>query len=222
VQAIQTAEREDASSPPNDVVGMGKQYLLDLLASNLIVRVQADGFNGTRGDGFPLGAAFASISLHCEELKDVLEGHLYTVCPMGVPVLEMGSEGDGGTGSNEEEKWMESLGMIREKSGEFESFDRFLHRTEVCFFHSLSLLALTYYHCECLTSIVCLTGSNICNGKHHVFIAIQPHTPWRARRCINLARAIPRPVTSTALHPTPITDRSRPRSLSHRGGSHAR
>eukprot|EP00970_Alexandrium_tamarense_P018293 scaffold13326_cov204-Alexandrium_tamarense.AAC.26 len=49
VDAIGNAEREDAESVSaggEGVMGMGKKYLLDLLASNLIVRVQADGFNG--------------------------------------------------------------------------------------------------------------------------------------------------------------------------------
>lgn len=49
VDAIGNAEREDTESVSaggEGVMGMGKKYLLDLLASNLIVRVQADGFNG--------------------------------------------------------------------------------------------------------------------------------------------------------------------------------
>ena len=132
VEAIQTAQRDDEAAS-DDVSKLGKQYLLDLLASNLIVRVQADGFNGTRGDGFPLGAAFALISTQCD-LNDVLEGHLYGVCPMAVPVLEMGGRGSDGS---EEDRWMESLGMVRDKNGEFETFDKFLSRTEVCIFSLL-------------------------------------------------------------------------------------
>ncbi|KAL3792804.1 hypothetical protein HJC23_002611 [Cyclotella cryptica] len=131
VEAIQAAGRDDEQSS-EEVSKLGRHYLVDLLASNLIVRVQADGFNGTRGDGFPLAACFAMVSTQCEELTDVLEGHLYVVCPMGVPVLEMQLEGSEVEQSDrsDEEKWMESLGMVREKSGEFESFDKFLHRTE--------------------------------------------------------------------------------------------
>lgn len=46
-EAVKGAERDDAAQGGEDtVLGMGKKYLLDLLASNLIVRVQADGFNG--------------------------------------------------------------------------------------------------------------------------------------------------------------------------------
>ena len=130
VEAITNATQEDEAAT-DSVSKLGKQYLLDLLASNLIVRVQADGFNGTRGDGFPLGAAFALISTQCEELHGMLEGHIYRVCPTAVPVLEMAYDED--AGGTEEERWMEGLGMVREKSGEFESFDKFLHRTEVCY-----------------------------------------------------------------------------------------
>eukprot|EP01082_Thalassiosira_pseudonana_P009517 g8591.t1 g8591 contig3:441835-444082(+) len=127
VDAIGNAEREDAESVSaggEGVMGMGKKYLLDLLASNLIVRVQADGFNGTRGDGFPLAAMFASVSTHCDELGPLLEAHLYTVCPTAIPTLSMA------TAEGDENALMESLGMIKDKSGEFESFDKFLHRTE--------------------------------------------------------------------------------------------
>ncbi len=47
VEAVKGAERDDAAAGGQDpVMGMGKKYLMDLLASNLIVRVQADGFNG--------------------------------------------------------------------------------------------------------------------------------------------------------------------------------
>ena len=142
VEAIQVAQRDDeeASSTADtttDVSKLGKSYLLDLLASNLIVRVQADGFNGTRGDGFPLATAFALISTHCEVLNEVLEGHLYGVCPMAVPVLEMGDDDDGGGGDgSEDDRWMESLGMVRDKNGEFETFDKFLSRTEVRYMYA--------------------------------------------------------------------------------------
>ena len=130
VEAIQIAQRDD-NEASDEVSKLGRQYLIDLLASNMIVRVQADGFNGTRGDGFPLASAFAMISSECGELNDVLEGHLYGVCPMAVPVLEMGESKEESGQSSEEDKWMESLGMVRDKNGEFESFDKFLHRTEV-------------------------------------------------------------------------------------------
>jgi len=125
VEAVKGAERDDAAQGGEDaVLGMGKKYLLDLLASNLIVRVQADGFNGPRGDGFPLAAMFSSVSTECEELGPVLEAHLYTVCPTAIPILSLP------TSKGDENALMESLGMIKDKNGEFESFDKFLHRTE--------------------------------------------------------------------------------------------
>ena len=82
-------------------------------------------FLRTRGDGFPLAAMFASVSTHCDELGPLLEAHLYTVCPTAIPTLSMA------TAEGDENALMESLGMIKDKSGEFESFDKFLHRTEV-------------------------------------------------------------------------------------------
>ncbi|KAL3789955.1 hypothetical protein ACHAWO_002009 [Cyclotella atomus] len=137
VTTIHNAMKED-NEAQDEVGKLGKSYLMDLLASNLIVRVQADGFNGTRGDGFPIGAAFALISSQCkgdngEELNRMLEGHLYRVCPSAVPALEMEFDNDGGNNDavvSEEDRWMEKLGMIREKNGDFESFDKFLQRTE--------------------------------------------------------------------------------------------
>ena len=115
---------------------MGKKYLLDLLASNLIVRVQAGTFNGVRGDGFPLASMFAHVSTQCEELGPLLEAHLYGVCPTAIPTMSLTSAGGGGEegGEEDEEELMESLGMIRDKEGKFESFDKFLNRTEVSTF----------------------------------------------------------------------------------------
>jgi len=134
--AISNAAKDDVaagSGSGGGVMTMGKKYLLDLLCSNLIVRVQADGFNGTRGDGFPLAGMFAQVSVHCEEIGPVLEGQLYTVCQNAIPTLSLDKDGGGGKGKDDEnnDNLMESLGMIRDKDGEFESFDKFLHRTEV-------------------------------------------------------------------------------------------
>ena len=157
VDAIAQASRDDDDAAVRAPGGggdpaltVGRRYLLDLLCSNLIVRVQADGFNGTRGDGFPLAAMFASVSARCAEVCPLLEGHLYRVCPTAVPALSLARGGDrgaaggggggGGEGNGSEngnnnndvgEDLMESLGMIRDKDGEFESFDKWLHRTEV-------------------------------------------------------------------------------------------
>ena len=136
VHAIEDATRDDddaARSGANDEAStMGRRYLLDLLCSNLIVRVQADGFNGTRGDGYPLASTFARVSVRCPEIRPLLEGHLYRVCPTAVPALSLAVARDrNGDGTNDGEDLMESLGMIRDRDGKFESFDKFLHRTEV-------------------------------------------------------------------------------------------
>ena len=147
ILAIQQARHDDEVADSvvvggDAVMSMGKRYLLDLLCSNLIVRVQADGFNGTRGDGYPLASLFATVHSYCpEQLGPLLEGHLYKVCPMAIPALSLtpsttatsGEErgGGGGGGGGGEDELMERLGMIREsKTGQFETFDKFLHRTE--------------------------------------------------------------------------------------------
>jgi len=135
--AITNATNDDNNAQGGEpVLSMGKRYLIDLLCSNLIVRVQADGFNGTRGDGFPLANMFAQVSLMCEEINPVLEGHLYMVCPMAIPTLSLNDDSNnegGGSNKNNEDDLMTGLGMIRDKkTGEFESFDKFLNRTEGC------------------------------------------------------------------------------------------
>lgn len=104
----------------------GKRYLIDLLASDTMVRTQAEGFNGTRGDGFPLANMLALVSTQVKELLPILAAHIYTVCPTAIPTLPKVTK-------NESEKeLMESLGMAKGANGEFETFDRFLARTEVC------------------------------------------------------------------------------------------
>ena len=102
----------------------GKRYLLDLLCSNVIVRVQAEGFNGTRGDGFPLAAVLTSISAEVKEFIPLLAAHLYTACPATIPMLPDIAD------DASETALMDSLGMIKDKKGEYETFDRFLTRTE--------------------------------------------------------------------------------------------
>jgi hypothetical protein len=59
------------------------------------------------------------------ELIPVLSAHVYTVCPTAIPALPKLVHDE------TEEQLMESLGMIRNKEGEFETFARFLARTEV-------------------------------------------------------------------------------------------
>jgi hypothetical protein len=102
----------------------GKRYLLDLLCSNVIVRVQAEGFNGTRGDGFPLAAALTSISAEVKEFIPLLAAHVYTACPATIPTLpDIANDAS-------ETALMDGLGMIKDKKGDYETFDRFLTRTE--------------------------------------------------------------------------------------------
>ncbi len=152
--AISNAAKDDSHDTGGGVTTMGKKYLLDLLCSNLIVRVQADGFNGTRGDGFPLAAMFAQVSVHCEEIGPILEGHLYTVCRMAIPALSLDKTGgyteNENNNNNNDDFLMESLGMIRDKNGEFESFEKFLHRTEVSKvgFHLSNALSLLLNLCS--------------------------------------------------------------------------
>lgn len=132
-QAITAARAEDeefkkqiaagnAQIPPE--MARGKRYLLDLLASSIIVRVQAEGFNGLRGDGFPIANMLALVSLENPELRPIMAAHIYTVCPTAIPRLPNPSP------DASEEELMESLGMVKDKKGEYETFPRFLLRTE--------------------------------------------------------------------------------------------
>jgi hypothetical protein len=113
-----------------------------------------------RGDGFPLAAMLAAIAVDNKDLVPVLTAHILyvcgsfpfvvccgchhftvltpspfsfvfffsTVCPTAIPKLPTPSA------DATEEELMESLGMIKGKNGEFEAFERFLSRTEVCRF----------------------------------------------------------------------------------------
>lgn len=67
----------------------------------------------------------ALISLENKELGPVLEAHIYTVCPTAIPKLPTPST------DASEEALMKSLGMAKDKKGEYETFSRFLLRTEV-------------------------------------------------------------------------------------------
>jgi hypothetical protein len=116
-------ERGDAGYTAD--MARGKRYLVDLLASNTIQRVQAEGFNGPRGDGFPLANMLAMVSVENKELVPILAAHIYTVCPTAIPTLPAAAP------NASEEEFMEGLGMLKGKNGEFETFDRFLTRTEV-------------------------------------------------------------------------------------------
>ena len=77
-----------------------------------------------RGDGFPLAAFLAIVASEVKEFAPILEAHIYAVCPMAIPTLPKPGK------DASEEELMESLGMAKNKNGEFETFERFLHRTE--------------------------------------------------------------------------------------------
>ena len=137
VNAVNTARAEDeqiksrleetgalADGGLSPDMARGKRYLLDLLCSNVIVRVQAEGFNCTRGDGFPLAAVLTSISVEVKEFIPLLASHLYTACPATIPTLPDIAD------DASETALMDGLGMIKDKKGEYETFDRFLTRTE--------------------------------------------------------------------------------------------
>lgn len=102
----------------------GKRYFLDLLASNAMTRVQADSFNGLKGDGFPLAAMLSMVSTENPDFEGVFSAHVYTVCPTAIPTLPAPKK------DASEDDVMASLGMLRDKNGEFESFPKFLSRTE--------------------------------------------------------------------------------------------
>jgi hypothetical protein len=67
----------------------------------------------------------ALVSVENKELVPVLAAHIYTVCPTAIPTLPTPSS------DASEEELMQSLGMLKGKNGEFETFERFLARTEV-------------------------------------------------------------------------------------------
>jgi GLE1-like protein len=67
----------------------------------------------------------ALASVDSKELVPVLTAHIYTVCPTAIPTLPNPAA------NASEEELMESLGMLKKDDGAFESFERFLHRTEV-------------------------------------------------------------------------------------------
>jgi GLE1-like protein len=78
-----------------------------------------------RGDGFPLANMLALVAVQAKDFVPVLAAHIFTVCPTAVPTLPHPAP------DATEDNLMESLGMLRGKDGQFESFERFLSRTEV-------------------------------------------------------------------------------------------
>lgn len=132
-QAITQARQDDAAAKhaleqnqPGVTPDMktGKRYLLDLIASNAMTRVQAETFSGVKGDGFPLAAMISMISAENKDFGPILEGHIYMVCPTAVPTLPAPEN------NASEDDLMAGLGMQKKKNGEFESFPEFLARTE--------------------------------------------------------------------------------------------
>jgi hypothetical protein len=67
------------------------------------------------------------LAMVSEEAKDfavVMAAHIYTVCPTAIPSLPHIAP------DASEEELMESLGMLRLKDGKYETFEKFLARTE--------------------------------------------------------------------------------------------
>lgn len=64
------------------------------------------------------------VSAEIDDFATILEAHIYSVCPTAIPVLPKPNK------ESSENELMESLGMAKNKTGEFESFERFLQRTE--------------------------------------------------------------------------------------------
>ncbi|GKY93242.1 hypothetical protein MPSEU_000291900 [Mayamaea pseudoterrestris] len=132
-QAITTARSEDKAikerlqagdGSVTPEMGRGKRYLVDLLCSKVMVRVQSDGFNGPRGDGFPLANMISIVSVDHKDFALVLEAHIYTECPTAIPRLPVVDP------AATEEELMTSLGMKQNPDGTSETFKQFLGRTE--------------------------------------------------------------------------------------------
>ncbi|KAG7363072.1 GLE1-like protein [Nitzschia inconspicua] len=132
-QAISQARQDDAAAKqaleqkqPGVTPDMkiGKRYLLDLIAADTMTRVQAETFNGIKGDAFPLATMLSMVSVENKDFAPILEGHVYMVCPTAIPTLPAPEP------NASEDDLMAGLGMQRKKDGEFESFPEFLARTE--------------------------------------------------------------------------------------------
>lgn len=85
-----------------------------------------------RGDGFPLAHMLSIVAASVKDIVPVLSAHIYNVCPTAIPTLPSTTSTDNKNDNNsDEDDFMIQLGMIRQKDGNFESFERFLSRTEV-------------------------------------------------------------------------------------------
>jgi hypothetical protein len=104
-------------------MAIGRRYFVDLLASTVMTRVQAESFG--KSDGFPLAAMVSMVSVESKQLVSILAAHIYTVCPTAIPTLPAPKA------DASEDELMIGLGMQKnKKTGEFESFPQFLARTE--------------------------------------------------------------------------------------------
>ena len=83
-------------------------------------------YTSTRGDGFPLAHMLAQVGHHAsKDFNLLITAHVYAVCPTAIPTLPSPEPGCS------ELELMDSLGMQKDKKGDYETFDRFLARTEV-------------------------------------------------------------------------------------------
>jgi hypothetical protein len=222
-QLRQRIQQGDPSVTPE--MARGKRYLVDLVASNAIQRVQAEGFNGTRGDGFPLAAMLTLVSMDNKEFVPVMAAHIYTVCPTAIPTLPTLKH------DASEDEVMSSLGMLKDKTGEFETFPRFLSRTEVSTMNEMNTSYCTFYTITLITeknthasiAFVCFisTEYHISGSQHHGFDTRQSCTSWRPQGCRRVAFSIFVLVTSGTHSPTAFDHGSGTDCLSHWSGTHA-
>ena len=131
--AIAQARQDDAAAKAQVEAGtpgfskemyIGKRYFLNELCTNVVKRVQSDKFNGERGDGFPLANMLTQVAKENKDLAVILQPHVYKVCPTAIPMLPIPAK------DASEEELMESLGMQKDSDGNYETFERFLSRTE--------------------------------------------------------------------------------------------
>lgn len=105
----------------------------------------------------------ALVSVEAKEIVPILSAHIFTVCPTAVPTLPHPKH------DATEENLMESLGMLRLKDGQFESFERFLSRTEVSCEDSASVIFHVFlaYTLSSVFRFLQFTGSYIVGGEYH-------------------------------------------------------